>query len=103
MEGMMGVLAVYEPPASRFACRVPLLLTQKGEGGLPAPGIPRSLHFVCSRPFRFSKGAFCCERLVRVWARVTDPPLPRRGGFGGCACWGPGDDGLATGFCAFYG
>ena len=23
---------VYEPPASRFACRVPLLLTQKGEG-----------------------------------------------------------------------
>ena len=22
----------YEPPTSRFACRVPLLLTQKGEG-----------------------------------------------------------------------
>ena len=26
------VLLVYEPPASRFARRVPLLLAQKGEG-----------------------------------------------------------------------
>ena len=28
---MTGMLRVYEPPASRFAGRVPLLLTQKGE------------------------------------------------------------------------
>ena len=28
------VFWVYEPPASRCACRVPLLLTQKGEGGM---------------------------------------------------------------------
>ena len=32
MEGMTGWSWVYEPPASRCACRVPLLLTQKGEG-----------------------------------------------------------------------
>ena len=70
------MVVVYDPPASRFACRVPLLLTQKGEGGsqtrpyrLPqnggtlrpaTPGIPRSRHFVCSRPFRFAKGACSC-------------------------------------------
>ena len=41
--GVIGVIfddGVYEPPASRFARRVPLLLTQKGEGarGHPADG-----------------------------------------------------------------
>ena len=64
---MMGCW-VYEPPA--FASlRVPLLLTQKGEGaghrpaptaegGNPAvPGIPRSRYFVCSRPFHRAKRA----------------------------------------------
>ena len=37
-----GVLTVYDSPASRFACRVPLLLTQKWEGW-PFPLSPITL------------------------------------------------------------
>ena len=64
----MGWCWVYDPPA--FASlRVPLLLTQKGEGSLPLPtpaedkpcpatlGIPRSLASLVRAPFRFTKGA----------------------------------------------
>ena len=59
----MVVCLLRYPPA--FLCqslglRVPLLLTQKGEG----TGIPRSRRCACSRPFRFLKGAwvgFVCE------------------------------------------
>ena len=77
---MYGGCWVYEPPA--FASlRVPLLLTQKGEGGsqtrpyrLPqngetlrpaTPGIPRSRHFVCSRPCCRSFGLR--ERGLWLW------------------------------------
>ena len=34
---------MYDPPASRFACRVPLLLTQKGEGGVVSPLCPSDI------------------------------------------------------------
>ena len=43
-EGDGGILLGCEPPASRFACRVPLLLTQKGEVGLPRPLVASHSH-----------------------------------------------------------
>ena len=53
-----------EPPASRFARRVPLLLAQKGEGTLLAPLAPPSI------PLREGEGEWL------AFAKGEDNPSP---------------------------
>ena len=72
-------MRVYEPPASRFAGRVPLLLTQKGEVAVASrfPGSSGwTLHSLGSR-LRGNDGGFAGMTGVRARNDVSCAKVPR--------------------------
>ena len=69
------VLRVYEPPASRFARRVPLLLAQKGEVAV-ASRLPGSFGWtLCPLGSRLRGNDGCGAEMTEV--RVYEPPASR--------------------------